>query len=105
MQMTTVIIRDNHKVILFPFNVDIYGVMKKWFIKINIPDIDTENNGIEREQNFWDYVLNNPAWERAVQWTMRHGVNKKSFQQRGAITQQYKELCKEFLKAYIDCCK
>ena len=96
---------ENHKVILFPFNVDIYGVMKKWFIKINIPDIDTENNGIEREQNFWDYVLNNPAWERAVQWTMRHGVNKKSFQQRGAITQQYKELCKEFLKAYIDCCK
>ena len=36
---------------------------------------------------------------------MKHGVNKKSFQQRGAITQQYKELCKEFLKAYIDYCK
>ena len=96
---------ENHKVILFPFNVDIYGVMREWSIKINIPDIDTENKGIEREQNFWDYVLNNPAWERAVQWTMKHGVNKKSFQQRGAITQQYKELCKEFLKAYIDYCK
>ena len=40
-----------------------------------------------------------------MQWTMKHGVNKKSFQQRGVITQQYKELCKEFLKAYIDYCK
>ena len=62
----------NHKVILFPFNKDIYSLLKKLFLNSNIPDgADIENAKIEREQKFWDYILNNSVWERAVQWTMK----------------------------------
>mgnify|MGYP000043290023 CR=1 FL=1 len=93
----------NHKVILFPFNKDIYSLLKKLFLNSNIPDgADIENAKIEREQKFWDYILNNSVWERAVQWTMKHGINKKGFQQRNIVAEQYKELCREFWKAYID---
>ena len=73
------------------------------FLNSNIPDgADIENAKIEREQKFWDYILNNSVWERAVQWTMKHGINKKGFQQRNIVAEQYKELCREFWKAYID---
>lgn len=33
---------------------------------------------------------------------MKHGINKKGFQQRNIVAEQYKELCREFWKAYID---
>lgn len=96
----------NHKVILFPFNREVYPLLRRWFLNATISDsTDIENAGKEREQKFWDYVLNNPAWERAVQWTMKHGIKKNSFQQRSTVTEQYKELCKEFWRAYIDYCK
>ena len=36
---------------------------------------------------------------------MKHGIKKNSFQQRSTVTEQYKELCKEFWRAYIDYCK
>lgn len=92
-----------HKVILLPFNKDIYPMMNKLFLNADfLKNTNTENAGITREQKFWEYVLNNSTWERAVQWAMKYGENSNSFSQRSVVTEQYEKLCKEFYAAYMD---
>lgn len=92
-----------HRVILFPFNIDLYAWMNSLFPKTEISkNIDMENIATEKEQKFWDFLLNNPTWDRAIQWTMKHSKNTTGFSQKNTVLKAYKELCKDFYEAYAD---
>ena len=98
----------NHRVILFPFNVDLYSTIQKIFPQDNVKDNklpgsrDDNQENMDHKEEFKEWLTNSPTWERAIQWTTKYGVNNKGFSDRDTVVKQYTKLCDEFYQAYVE---
>lgn len=96
----------NHRVILFPFNLDMYSTVQKIFSQNNdnrlLGSKDDKQENMDHEEEFKEWLTNSPAWERAIQWTAKYGVNNKGFSERDVVVAQYTKLCEEFYQAYVE---
>lgn len=79
----------NH-IILLPFNKHFYAMLD-----------EKQKKGQLTWEEFWRMLTDNPAWKRAIEWTLHHNKNKKVFIRRENVTKQYEKLCRAFYDAFM----
>lgn len=83
-----------------------YSTVQKIFSQNNdnrlLGSKDDKQENMDHEEEFKEWLTNSPAWERAIQWTAKYGVNNKGFSERDVVVAQYTKLCEEFYQAYVE---